>query len=73
MKVHPFGTAPRATDADIERARSVMEKIEGWVGWELWDLDRESIRLDGDFTPDQLLALWVVLSNESHPPSPGKT
>ena len=36
---------------------AALDSINAWVGWELWECDHSSIRLDGEFTAEQLEAI----------------
>lgn len=50
---------------ELARAREIVDRVGAWVGWDLWELDHESIVLDGEFSIQQLEALTVVLKHQS--------
>jgi hypothetical protein len=48
-----------------------MVEADGWVGWDLWELDRnQKMRLDGDFSADdlELIAKAMRLDKSSSDP-----
>ena len=49
------------TAMTVEEANSIVELSEAWIGWEMWEVDHSSIRLDGAFTLEQLQALVTLM------------
>jgi hypothetical protein len=45
----------------IEQAKAITHLIEAWVGWEMWELQPDAIRLDGSFTLEQLQAVVTLM------------
>lgn len=46
---------------DPDEARAVLAASDAWIGWEMWEMDRDAICLDGHFTIAELEALLVLL------------
>lgn len=49
----------------LEDACAIVDAIDCWIGWEMWECGRKSIRIDGELTPRDLEALAVVLKEQA--------
>ena len=45
----------------IEQAAVIVDHSEAWIGWEMWELEPDALRLDGSFTLEQLDAIVTLM------------
>jgi hypothetical protein len=50
---------------EVARARKLLMGAKAWIGWELYEQDRDSICLDGYLTFEELEALVLVMKQRS--------